>query len=92
MFLEVADHLAEHWPLGDGLARVAGLDELLVNDGADGERTPLHEIALGGYRVAVRIDIDRGIHLPDRRHTQVQHRPLRVRLISGDGVTHAVTS
>nr|WP_244630816.1 MULTISPECIES: hypothetical protein [unclassified Microbacterium] len=72
VLFDVAQKLAEHGSFGDGLCRVARLEELFRDGGFQAFATFGAEFALGSDRVAIGVDIDGGVHLTLGADAEVQ--------------------
>ncbi|MDQ4213756.1 hypothetical protein RBR11_07480 [Microbacterium sp. ASV81] len=71
MICDVLHHLLEHRTLRDRLSRLARLDELRPDAGAEHLVLPQGPLSLGCDAVPVFVDVDCGVHLACGRDTQV---------------------
>ncbi|MDO3109838.1 hypothetical protein P5V39_18840 [Mycobacteroides abscessus subsp. abscessus] len=83
VLMQVAQQLLEDRPLIHRLGGVTGFDEFTSNGGSECVGFECRDIALGGNRVAVSVNVDRRIKLLFRGHPQQGH--CQINTIAGRG-------
>nr|WP_302408527.1 hypothetical protein [Mycobacteroides abscessus] len=83
VLMQIAQQLLEDRPLIHRLAGMAWFDELTINPGSECIGFECRDITLGSNRIAVSVDVDRGVELLFRGHPQQGH--CQIDTVAGNG-------
>nr|WP_236745956.1 hypothetical protein [Mycobacteroides abscessus] len=83
VLMQIAQQLLKDRPLIHRLAGMAWFDELTINPGSECVGFECRDITLGSNRIAVSVDVDRGVELLFRGHPQQGH--CQIDTVAGNG-------